>query len=224
MTSSRISHLLSLSFSLLFSPHEHLRRRHSSISTGQFCLGPKKSELKVGESSAFFTYVKSSKLKNNSRGVALYLHLHIMKNMHDLQNHATSSMLSRYNHLPQCPSHVPGMASFPYYSVSMCLRPGQISTAHHSWPSFQSSSSADVSGFPYASARLMDEGELVHLNWFESSSEVDREDARHDPMKVVDLLQILQRIKRLTPTAHSYYIAYTPIWKNAKCPDRQNFD
>ncbi|KAK9277803.1 hypothetical protein L1049_027359 [Liquidambar formosana] len=227
--------------------------------TGQFCLGPKKSELKVGESSAFFTYVKSSKLKNNSQGVAhdestaqhstmeekiqtwseqmsnnilvetgekyenysqgddfpssssvpdslslersctppvplefpqqsqsdkeessqvlmnsrnepridvsgfpahsaypyymsgvvnqvmmpssaqLY-----QKNMHDLQNHGTSSMLSQYNHLPQCPSHVPGMASFPYYPVSMCLQPGQISTTHNSWPSFQSSSSTEV--------------------------------------------------------------------------------
>lgn len=40
------------------------------IFSGQFCLGPKKSELKVGESSAFFLYVKSSKLENNSQGVA----------------------------------------------------------------------------------------------------------------------------------------------------------
>lgn len=36
--------------------------------TGQFCSGPKKSELKVGESSAFFTYIKSSILKNNPHG------------------------------------------------------------------------------------------------------------------------------------------------------------
>ncbi|XP_044477170.1 two-component response regulator-like APRR1 [Mangifera indica] len=35
---------------------------------GQFSCGPKKSELKIGESSAFFTYVKSSMPKNNSPG------------------------------------------------------------------------------------------------------------------------------------------------------------
>ncbi|KAK4795037.1 hypothetical protein SAY86_013031 [Trapa natans] len=34
--------------------------------TGQLLPGPKKSELKIGESSAFFTYVKSSIAKNNT--------------------------------------------------------------------------------------------------------------------------------------------------------------
>lgn len=39
--------------------------------TGQFSSGPKKSELKIGESSsAFFTYVKTSTLQKSSQGVA----------------------------------------------------------------------------------------------------------------------------------------------------------
>ncbi|OMO52839.1 hypothetical protein COLO4_36941 [Corchorus olitorius] len=38
--------------------------------TGQFLCGPKKSELKIGESSAFFTYVKSSAVKNSTQGAA----------------------------------------------------------------------------------------------------------------------------------------------------------
>ncbi|KDP31283.1 hypothetical protein JCGZ_11659 [Jatropha curcas] len=38
--------------------------------TGQLSSGPKKSELKIGESSAFFTYVKSSTVRNNSQGFA----------------------------------------------------------------------------------------------------------------------------------------------------------
>ncbi|PQQ20499.1 two-component response regulator-like APRR1 [Prunus yedoensis var. nudiflora] len=39
----------------------------SDRQTGKFLSGPKKSELKIGESSAFFTYVKSSKLTINSK-------------------------------------------------------------------------------------------------------------------------------------------------------------
>ncbi|KAL5815825.1 hypothetical protein ACOSQ3_024203 [Xanthoceras sorbifolium] len=227
--------------------------------TGQFSSGPKKSELKIGESSAFFTYVKSSMPKNISQGIVNVdesaaqnarmeekcrpciqqvvsdTHIHengeawenyskgndfpssssvpdslsmersstppvsvefpqqrnfndeklsqahvpprnetqhdlsglpaqttypyymsgavnqvmmpssaqlYQKNLHDLQNHATSAMLSQYNHLPQCLPHVNGMASFPYYPVSMCLQPGQIPT--NSWPSFGSSASTEV--------------------------------------------------------------------------------
>ncbi|PSR95791.1 Two-component response regulator-like [Actinidia chinensis var. chinensis] len=37
--------------------------------TGQFASCPKKSELRVGESSAFFTYIKSSKPKGNTQRV-----------------------------------------------------------------------------------------------------------------------------------------------------------
>ncbi|CAN1795647.1 Two-component response regulator-like APRR1 [Linum perenne] len=42
---------------------------HQKISE-PFSAGPNKSELKIGESSAFFTYVKSSPLKNIAQGVA----------------------------------------------------------------------------------------------------------------------------------------------------------
>lgn len=55
------------------------------------------------------------------------------KNLHDMRNHATASMMPQYNHLPQCPPHVSGMASFPYYPFSICLQPGQMPT--NSWPS-----------------------------------------------------------------------------------------
>lgn len=224
--------------------------------TGHLSSGPKKSELKIGESSAFFTYVKPSTVKNNSQGVALIedntnqnlrmeeklqvcgeqmlndahlqengeaLEIHsqvddfrssssipdslslersctppmsrefpqrnfkddrvlmhqtnepqldasslstqsvypyfmsgvvnqvmmsssaqlYQKNLHELQSLGTSAMLPGYNHLPQCPPHMSGMASFPYYPVSICLQPGQMPTTP-SWPSFGSSTSADV--------------------------------------------------------------------------------
>ncbi|XP_050224778.1 two-component response regulator-like APRR1 [Mercurialis annua] len=39
----------------------------SDRKTGQLLSGPRKSELKIGESSAFFTYVKSSTVKNTSQ-------------------------------------------------------------------------------------------------------------------------------------------------------------
>lgn len=65
------------------------------------------------------------------------------KNLHELQSHGTSAMLPGYNHLPQCPPHMSGMASFPYYPVSICLQPGQMPTTP-SWPSFGSSTSSDV--------------------------------------------------------------------------------
>uniref|UniRef100_A0A5B7AUY0 Putative two-component response regulator-like APRR1 n=1 Tax=Davidia involucrata TaxID=16924 RepID=A0A5B7AUY0_DAVIN len=225
--------------------------------TGQFSSCPKKSELKIGESSAFFTYVKSSVLRSNAQGVApVYknapqhsrvekelttwdrqvgndtqehenreacenlsqgddfpssnsipsslsgersltppvqlefpqqmnskteefsqVHLHprndshhdvsgfhaqypyyisgvmnqvvmsssaqmYQKNLQDMQNHATSAMLPQYNHIPLCPPHVPAMASYPYYPVSMCLQPGQMA-ATHPWPSYGSSSSTE---------------------------------------------------------------------------------
>lgn len=64
------------------------------------------------------------------------------KNLHEVQNQATSAMLSQYNHHAQFVPHVNGMASFPYYPVGMCLQPGQMSA--NSWPSFGSSSSTEV--------------------------------------------------------------------------------
>ncbi|KAF3451973.1 hypothetical protein FNV43_RR08069 [Rhamnella rubrinervis] len=221
--------------------------------TGQFSCGPKKSELKIGESSAFLTYVKLSTIKNNSQAVAHFevnsaQHLMVdashqacgnqavddlqpqgngeakdssstadvlpsstsfpdsismercctppaltrfqhenhlkeerfsqvlvhprngsqhnvsglptqvaypycvsgfinqvlmstsaqvyQKNLHDIQNHATTSMI------PQCPPRVSGMASFPCYPVGMCLQPpGQMPATHlWPWPSFGSPS------------------------------------------------------------------------------------
>ena len=212
---------------------------------GHFSSGPKKSELKIGESSAFFTYVKATALKSNieesahvdnnttevrvedvnqacgeqegndlrthengemfenhsqdsfsiersstppaSMEVSQQKHYreehsggvvhprngrhgsdpaqhvypyyisgvvnHVMmpssaqmyqKNIQDLQSHSGSSVIAQYNHLPQCPPpHASGMTSFPYYPMSICLQPGQISTTH-SWPSLGSSSSCEV--------------------------------------------------------------------------------
>ncbi|EXB38554.1 Two-component response regulator-like protein [Morus notabilis] len=233
---------------------------NSNHQTGQFSSGPRKSELKIGESSAFFTYVKSSIIKNNSQAVshveanaAQHLRLEekrqafgnpvvedtqvhengevwesysqgddlpsstsipdslsmersctppaprelpnennfmkdrfsnaqvhprngtqnedsglpaqaaypycmsgvvnqvmitssgqvCQKDLLEMQNHATSVMMPQYNHLPQCPPHLTGMTSFPYYPVSICLQPGQMPTAH-TWQSFGSSSSSEV--------------------------------------------------------------------------------
>ncbi|KAF5734130.1 Sensory transduction histidine kinase putative isoform 1 [Tripterygium wilfordii] len=61
------------------------------------------------------------------------------KNAHDQQNHATASMVPHYSHLPQCPP-VSGMASFPYYPISICLQPSQMPVTH----SFGNSTSAEV--------------------------------------------------------------------------------
>ena len=65
------------------------------------------------------------------------------KNLHEMQNHATTVMMPQYNHLPHCPPHLTGMTSFPYYPVSICLQPGQMPT-NHSWPSFGGSSATEV--------------------------------------------------------------------------------
>ncbi|CDP17743.1 unnamed protein product [Coffea canephora] len=62
------------------------------------------------------------------------------KNLPDVHSH--SPMLPQYGHIPQCSPHVPGMASFPYYQVGICLQTGQIPTTHP-WPSYGSSSSAE---------------------------------------------------------------------------------
>ncbi|XAR50022.1 hypothetical protein NMG60_11004233 [Bertholletia excelsa] len=65
------------------------------------------------------------------------------KNLQDLPNHATSAMLQQYGHIPQCGSHIPGMASFPYYPVSLCVQqPGQM-PATQPWPSYGSSSASE---------------------------------------------------------------------------------
>ncbi|KAA8542467.1 hypothetical protein F0562_023397 [Nyssa sinensis] len=63
------------------------------------------------------------------------------QNLQDMQKHAFSAMLTQYNHIPQHP-HVPAMASYPYYPVSMCLQPGQMAPTQ-TWPSYGSSSSTE---------------------------------------------------------------------------------
>ncbi|KAL1373261.1 hypothetical protein HN51_003248 [Arachis hypogaea] len=65
------------------------------------------------------------------------------KNMQELQNHTSSSMIAQYNHLPHCPPHPNGMTSFPYYPMGICLQPGQI-PANHSWQQLGGSSSSEV--------------------------------------------------------------------------------
>lgn len=206
---------------------------------GQSFSGPKKSELKIGGSSAFFTYVKSGLLKNNTQVVIpvdentieqlriekkfntwsgqvvndtqepvakearenhsrgddfqsgnsipdfsqqsnskleefSQVHMHppngahhdfssfsghypyyisglmnqvmmstttsmYQKCLQHLQNNAPSALLHQRNHIPHFPPHVPGMAPFPYYPVSVCLQPGQMPTTHP-WPPFGGSS------------------------------------------------------------------------------------
>ncbi|KAL0416362.1 UNVERIFIED_CONTAM: Two-component response regulator-like APRR1 [Sesamum latifolium] len=61
------------------------------------------------------------------------------KNLPDMLNHVNSAVMPQYNHIPQCPPHVPGMASYPYYPFGICLQPGQMA-APHPWPSYGNSS------------------------------------------------------------------------------------
>lgn len=53
--------------------------------------------------------------------------------MSSIHNHANSTLLPQYNHIPQCRPQVPGMTSYPYYPFGICLQPGQI-PAPHPWP------------------------------------------------------------------------------------------
>ncbi|CAJ2639337.1 unnamed protein product [Trifolium pratense] len=64
------------------------------------------------------------------------------KNVQDLQNHAATSMIAHYNHVPQVDPHGTGMMFHPYYPSNMCLQPGQIPSGL-SWPSFGGSSSSE---------------------------------------------------------------------------------
>ncbi|XP_057791941.1 two-component response regulator-like APRR1 isoform X2 [Salvia miltiorrhiza] len=63
------------------------------------------------------------------------------KNLPD--NHANSALIPQYNHAPQCPPHIPGMASYPYYPFGICLQPGQMPSPHP-WPSFGNSTFSEV--------------------------------------------------------------------------------
>ncbi|KAL0327477.1 UNVERIFIED_CONTAM: Two-component response regulator-like APRR1 [Sesamum angustifolium] len=61
------------------------------------------------------------------------------KNLPDMLNHVNSAVMPQYSHIPQCPPHVPGMASYPYYPFGICLQPGQMA-APHPWASYGNSS------------------------------------------------------------------------------------
>ncbi|CAA2970690.1 two-component response regulator-like APRR1 [Olea europaea subsp. europaea] len=60
----------------------------------------------------------------------------------DLRYHTNSAILPQYNHNPHYAHHVPGMASYPYYPVGICLPTGQMPTSTHAWSS-QGSASAN---------------------------------------------------------------------------------
>ncbi|KAI9086433.1 hypothetical protein K1719_031517 [Acacia pycnantha] len=63
------------------------------------------------------------------------------KNHQDPQNHASATMIARYNDISHLPPDANGMTYFPYHPMTVCLQPGQMSSAH-SRPSFGSSSSS----------------------------------------------------------------------------------
>ncbi|KAD7116791.1 hypothetical protein E3N88_04059 [Mikania micrantha] len=181
---------------------------------GKVMFGPKKSELRIGQSSAFFTYVKSSMFRGDTLADEAnppvlninltdendYIHTH--ENLHDVSNtppvsvsvdrsptpplppessqqmnymipetqqsgnnsyhpdvsgynaysaypyylsgamnhvmmSSASSMYQQNMNIP--PHHMPGMASYPYYPVNLCL-PGQMPPGMHTWHSYGNSS------------------------------------------------------------------------------------
>ncbi|XP_028067097.1 two-component response regulator-like APRR1 isoform X5 [Camellia sinensis] len=99
--------------------------------TGQCSSFPKKSELRID--TAYPYYISGVMNQIMMPSTQMY-----QTNVHDLPNHATSAILPQYGHIPQC-HHVPGMSSFPYYPVSICVQPGQMPTALP-WTSYGSSS------------------------------------------------------------------------------------
>ncbi|GAB4860796.1 Tor complex Tor2 interacting protein 1 [Ancistrocladus abbreviatus] len=94
--------------------------------TGQSSLCLKKSELKIGAMNQVMMPPSAQVYQ---------------KKIQDIQNH-TTAMMPHYNHLPHCPSHVPGM-TFSYYPMGICLQPGQIPAAHQ-WPSFGNSTTGET--------------------------------------------------------------------------------
>ncbi|MFS7912213.1 putative response regulator and transcription factor RR-A-type family [Helianthus anomalus] len=177
---------------------------------GKVMFGPKKSELRIGQSSAFFTYVKSSAFRGDTHvdeanppalninptdgNAARYEHavsdhenvhinnaprdsvsvdrsptppnplppesnLQMNYNVLETQqsgynpysaypyylpgpmNHvmmsSASSMYQQNMNIP--PHHMPGMTSFPYYPVNLCL-PGQMPAGMPTWHSYGNSS------------------------------------------------------------------------------------
>ncbi|CAL5201862.1 unnamed protein product [Lathyrus oleraceus] len=61
----------------------------------------------------------------------------------DLQNHAATSIIAHYNHVPQGGAHAIDMMSYLYYPMTMCLQPGQIPTPN-SWPTFGGSNPSEA--------------------------------------------------------------------------------
>ncbi|XP_051136768.1 two-component response regulator-like APRR1 [Andrographis paniculata] len=179
---------------------------------------PKKSGLRIGESSAFFTYIKSSMHENAPRlektveehmdirgkkdqdfresqsqpdehpsnntvpdssfsmersstpqisnpaeisqqhlSGEQFSHPHLHESPSNAPNHypypfympsvmnqVTMPPASMYHnhHIPQCPPHIPAMASYPYYPYGICLQPGQMPVPPpHPWPSSLGNSS-----------------------------------------------------------------------------------
>ncbi|XP_058788306.1 two-component response regulator-like APRR1 isoform X2 [Vicia villosa] len=79
-------------------------------------------------------------------GVVNHVMMHSSAQIHqnnDLQNHAATSMIAQYNHVPQGGAHTTAMMSYPYYPMSMCLQPGQIPTPN-SWPTFGGSNPSEA--------------------------------------------------------------------------------
>ncbi|KAH6781618.1 hypothetical protein C2S52_001626 [Perilla frutescens var. hirtella] len=65
------------------------------------------------------------------------------KNLPDMNKHANSALIPQYNHVPQCPPHIPGMASYPYYPFGICLQPGQMPSSQP-WSSLGNSTSNEM--------------------------------------------------------------------------------
>ncbi|KAH6824382.1 hypothetical protein C2S53_018822 [Perilla frutescens var. hirtella] len=65
------------------------------------------------------------------------------KNLPDMNKHANSALIPQYNHVPQCPPHIPGMASYPYYPFGICLQPGQMPSSQP-WSSLGNSASNEM--------------------------------------------------------------------------------
>jgi pseudo-response regulator 1 len=61
--------------------------------------------------------------------------------MNHVMMSSSSSMYQQSMNVPHCPPHhMPGMTSYPYYPVNLCL-PGQMPPGMHPWPSYGGSSS-----------------------------------------------------------------------------------
>ncbi|GKA88992.1 two-component response regulator-like APRR1 [Tanacetum coccineum] len=189
-----------------------INEQHRAVYPGKLMFGPKKSELRIGQSSAFFTYVKSSMFTTTTLGGDITIEeapppqlegklslggeqdknstwgkhvvsdtqvddctpgsekFHNSNSFPDTMSLDTSStppsqpqyspqmsskisetQQSGNNHhpdqnmnVPHCPPHhMPGMTSYPYYPVNLCL-PGQMPPGMHPWPSYGGSSSNNV--------------------------------------------------------------------------------